>query len=156
VGAAPLGGNRAENVGNTRPLVIIDGIYGRSMDEIDPNDIASLSVLKDASAAIYGAQAANGVILITTKSGQEGKPRLNYQFFQGFMTPTIIPDVTSAAEYATMLSEYQIANGKARTWSDDDIALFANGTDPWGHPNTDWYGDLVKKWTHHLPSQCDN
>jgi TonB-dependent starch-binding outer membrane protein SusC len=117
------------------------------MDEIDPNDISSLSVLKDASAAIYGAQAANGVILITTKSGQEGKPKLNYQFFQGFMTPTIIPDVTNAAEYATMLSEYQVANGKARTWSDDDISLFANGTDPWGHPNTDWYGDLVKKWT---------
>jgi TonB-dependent starch-binding outer membrane protein SusC len=146
-GRSTLGGNRASNVDNTRPLVIIDGIYGRSMDEIDPNDISSLSVLKDASAAIYGAQAANGVILITTKSGQEGKPRLNYQFYQGFMTPTIIPDVTNAAEYATMLSEYQIANGKARTWSDDDIALFANGTDPWGHPNTDWYGDLVKKWT---------
>ena len=79
------------------------------MDELDPSDIESLSVLKDASAAIYGAQAANGVILITTKKGQEGRPRLNYQFYQGFMTPTIIPDVTNAGEYATMLSEYQIA-----------------------------------------------
>ena len=79
------------------------------MDELDPTDIESLSVLKDASAAIYGATAANGVILITTKKGQEGRPRLNYQFYQGFMTPTIIPDVTDAAEYATMLSEYQIA-----------------------------------------------
>ena len=101
------------NLGSSEsPLVIIDGVQGRSMDELDPSDIESLSVLKDASAAIYGAQAANGVILITTKKGQEGRPRLNYQFYQGFMTPTIIPDVTNAWEYATMLSEYQVANGK--------------------------------------------
>lgn len=146
-GRSTLGGNRASNASQTRPLVVIDGVTGRSMDEIDPNDIASLSVLKDASAAIYGAQAANGVILITTKSGTEGKPKLNYQFYQGFMTPTIIPDVTNAAEYATMLSEYQVANGKARTYTDADIELFRNHTDPWGHPDTDWYGDLIKNWT---------
>ncbi|HPV17207.1 MAG TPA: SusC/RagA family TonB-linked outer membrane protein, partial [Bacteroidales bacterium] len=133
--------------GYTNPLIIIDGVQGRSMDELDPSDIESLSVLKDASAAIYGATAANGVILITTKKGQEGRPRLNYQFYQGFMTPTIIPDVTNAAEYATMLSEYQVANGKNRTYSDEDIRLFASGEDPWEHPDTDWYGDLIKKWT---------
>ncbi len=146
-GRSTLGGDRATNATNTRPLVIIDGIQGRSMDEIDPMDIASLSVLKDASAAIYGNSAANGVILITTKKGQEGLPRLNYQFYQGFMTPTVIPDVTNAAEYATMLSEYQVANGKSRTYTDADIDLFRNGKDPWKHPDTDWYGDLIKKWT---------
>ena len=132
---------------NTGPLIVIDGVQGRSMDEIDPMDIASLSVLKDASASIYGAQAANGVILITTKKGQEGKPRLSYQFYQGFMTPTIIPQVTNAAEYATMLTEYQVAQGKTRSFSDADIALYADGSDPWQHPNTDWYGDLIKNWT---------
>jgi len=107
-GRSTLNGDVATYTSNTAPLVVIDGVPGRSMDEIDPNDIESLSVLKDASAAIYGAQAANGVILIKTKSGQEGKPRLNYQFFQGFMTPTVVPDVTNAAEYAEMLSEYQV------------------------------------------------
>ncbi len=117
------------------------------MDEIDPMDIESLSVLKDASAAIYGAQAANGVILITTKKGAEGTPRLNYQFYQGFMTPTVIPDVTNAAEYATMLSEYQVGKGASRTYSDADIELFKSGADPWKHPDTDWYSDLIKKWT---------
>jgi TonB-dependent starch-binding outer membrane protein SusC len=132
---------------NSAPLVIIDGVQGRNMDEIDPNDVASISILKDASAAIYGASAANGVILITTKKGQEGKPRLSYQFFQGFMTPTIIPKVTNAGDYATMLSEYQINQGKTRTYTDADIGLFYSGADPWQHPNTDWYGDLVKKWT---------
>ncbi len=146
-GRSTMGGNRASNASQTQPLVVIDGVMGRSMDEIDPMDIASLSVLKDASAAIYGAQAANGVILITTKRGQEGKPKLNYQFYQGFMTPTIIPDVTNSSEYATMLSEYQVANGKARTYSDADIELFKSGADPWQHPNTDWYGDLIKDWT---------
>lgn len=153
-GRATLGGSdgnqRGNNSGsnnNIAPLIVIDGVPGRSMSEIDPMDIASLSVLKDASAAIYGAQAANGVILITTKRGQEGKPRLNYQFYQGFMTPTIIPDVTNSTEYATMLSEYQVAQGKTRTYTDADIALFASGEDPWKHPNTDWYGDLIKNWT---------
>ncbi len=146
-GARMLVRGRTNLGANDGPLIIIDGVQGRSMDELDPNDISSLSVLKDASAAIYGASAANGVILITTKKGQEGTPRLNYQFYQGFMTPTIIPDVTDAAEYATMLSEYQTQNGKSRSYSDADIALFKSGVDPWEHPNTDWYGDLIKKWT---------
>ena len=132
---------------DTGPLVVIDGITGRSMYDIDPMDISSLSVLKDASAAIYGAQAANGVILITTKKGKEGKPRLNYQFYQGLMTPTIVPESCNAAEYATMISEFEDENNKTRTYSDADIALYKSGADPWLHPNTDWMGDLIKKWT---------
>ncbi len=81
------------------------------------------------------------------KSGQEGKPKLNYQFYQGFMTPTIVPETTNAGEYATMLSEYQDAQGKTRTYTDTEIQLFFDGSDPWRHPNTDWYGDLIKDWT---------
>ena len=131
----------------TGPLVVIDGIVGRSMNDIDASDIESLSVLKDASAAIYGAQAANGVIIITTKKGQEGKPRLNYQFYQGFMTPTVIPKVTNAGDYSTMLSEFQDANHRPRSFSDADIALFYSGADPWKHPNTNWINDLIKEWT---------
>ncbi len=147
-GRTTLGGDVATYNDNTAPLIVIDGIPGRSMDEIDPNDVESLSILKDASAAIYGAQAANGVILIKTKSGVEGKPRLNYQFYSGMMTPTVIPEVTDAAEYATMLSEYQVYQGKARRYTDNDIELFRSGVDPWEHPNTDWYGDLIEKWTN--------
>ncbi len=146
-GRSTLGGDRGTNFGSTNPLIVIDGVQGRSMDEIDPMDIASISVLKDAAASIYGSNAANGVILITTKKGAEGKPRLNYQFYQGFMTPAIIPQTTNAQEYATMLTEYQTQNGIARTYTDKDIELFGSGADPWEHPNTDWYGDLIKKWT---------
>lgn len=129
------------------PLVVIDGIPGRSMTDIDPVDIESISILKDASAAIYGAQAANGVILVTTKKGEAGKPRLSYQFYQGFVTPTLLPKVTNAGDYATMLSEYQDYENKPRTYSDEDIALYYSGRDPWEHPNSDWEGDLLSKWT---------
>ena len=130
----------------TSPLVVIDGIPGRELNEIDPIDIASISVLKDASAAIYGSSAANGVILVTTKRGQSGLPRLRYQFYQGFMTPTILPEVTNAGDYATMLSEYQDYENRNRTYSDEDIALFYNGEDPWEHPNSKWVDDLIAKW----------
>jgi len=146
-GRNTLGGDRGTDFGKTNPLVVIDGVQGRSMDEIDPMDISSVSVLKDAAASIYGSNAANGVILITTKKGAEGKPRLNYQFYQGFMTPTIVPQTTNAMEYATMLTEYQTQNGIARTYTDKDIELFGSGADPWEHPNTNWYGDLIKEWT---------
>ena len=131
----------------TDPLVVIDGVQGRSIGEIDPNDIASFSVLKDASAAIYGAQAANGVILVTTKSGATGKPKLNFSFYQGIMTPSKISEMCNAAEYATMLSEYEDNLGASRTYTNEDIALFASGADPWEHPNTDWYNELIKTWT---------
>lgn len=147
-GRTTLGGTAGTYASNTAPLVVIDGVPGRNLDEIDPNDVESLSILKDASAAIYGASGANGVILIKTKSGAEGKPRLNYQFFTGMMTPTVVPEVTDAAEYAEMLSEYQVYQGKARRYSDKDIELFRSGVDPWEHPNTDWYGDLIEKWTN--------
>ena len=138
-----------DDASKTDPLVIIDGAQGRSLGEIDPNDISSFSVLKDASAAIYGAQAANGVILVTTKSGEAGKPKLTFNFYQGLMTPSKIPEMCNAAEYATMLTEFENYNGNTsnHTYSDEDIALFASGADPWEHPNTDWYGELIKKWT---------
>jgi len=142
-GRTTLGDDNA----NTAPLVVVDGVPGRSLTDIDPVDIESVSVLKDASAAIYGATAANGVILVTTKKGQTGKPRFNYQFYQGFMTPTILPKATNAGDYATMLSEYQDYENRNRTYTDEDIALFYSGRDPWKHPNSDWVSDLVADWT---------
>ncbi len=76
--------------GKSDPLVVVDGVPGRSLESIDPNTIESISVLKDASAAIYGAQAANGVILITTKRGKIGKPTVTASFNQGYGRPTRI------------------------------------------------------------------
>ncbi len=131
---------------NTAPLVVIDGVPGRSLEEIDPSDIAGISVLKDAAASIYGSTAANGVILVTTRKGDSGKPRVTYQFYQGFMTATKLPDVATAWEYAQYISDYQDYEGVSRLYSDTDIELFKNGKDPWEHPQTDWMDDLVRDW----------
>jgi len=131
----------------TKPLIVIDGIPDRSLYEIDPNDIESISVLKDASAAIYGSRAANGVILVTTKSGTNEKATLSYQYSIGFKNPTILPKVANAGEYAQYVSDYQTYEGLTRLYSDRDIELYKSGVDPWEHPNTDWMGDLVKNWT---------
>lgn len=138
---------------NTGPLVVIDGIPDRSLYEVDPNDIESISLLKDASAAIYGSRAANGVILVTTKTGSEGN-WMSYRFYQGFKTPTILPQVASAGEYAQYISDYQDYEGLSRLYSDADIELYRNGRDPWEHPQTNWMDDLVRNWatesSHHL------
>lgn len=148
-GRTTLGG-----AGQTSPLVVIDGIPNRSLSEVDPNDVESISILKDAAAAIYGSSAANGVVLVTTKSGTNSETRLNYQFYQGFLTPTILPEPAGAAQYAQYISDYQDYEGLSRLYSDRDIELYKSGVDPWEHPTTDWTDELVQDWTtaskHHL------
>jgi TonB-linked SusC/RagA family outer membrane protein len=132
-------------LGDNSPLVVIDGIANRSMDRLDPSDVESITVLKDASAAIYGAQAANGVILITTKRGEMGKPRITFTINGGINRPTRIPEMANAAQYAEMLNEIDIYRGRDPRFTAEDIQLFKDGSDPWGHPNTDWFGEVFKK-----------
>jgi TonB-dependent SusC/RagA subfamily outer membrane receptor len=87
-------------LGNNSPLIVIDGIPDRvgGLGRLNPGDIESISVLKDASAAIYGARAANGAILITTKKGNIGKPKITYDFNQGYTQPARIPKMSNAFE----------------------------------------------------------
>lgn len=132
---------------NSSPLIVVDGIPGRSLDRIDPNIIDNITVLKDASAAIYGAQAANGVILITTKRGKAGKPRISFSYNKGIGQPTSLPEMTNSAQYATMLNEVDKYNGVPNRYTDNDIIVFQNGSDPFGHPNTDWYSATLKNWS---------
>ena len=131
------------------PMVLIDGIEG-DMNIVDTQDIESISVLKDAaSAAIYGSKAANGVILITTKRGKQGAPKINYNALFGWSSPSELMPRTSSAELAQLTNEAEywgaISEGatleqatKRMPYSQTDIDLYANGTDPYGHPNTDW------------------
>ncbi|GEO07203.1 SusC/RagA family TonB-linked outer membrane protein [Adhaeribacter aerolatus] len=164
----------SNTLNNNSALVVIDGVPGRAggLDRINPKDIESVSVLKDAAAAIYGSRAANGVILITTKRGKTGKPQLSYDFNQGYSQPTVIPDLTSSAEYTSMLNDlnvyelpvsewaaateaykktgtYTRPNGTVRNapYTPNDLELYRNGTDPWLHPNTDWYKATLKNWS---------
>lgn len=134
-------------LGNNSALIVVDGIPGRSLDRIDPNSIESVTVLKDASAAIYGAQAANGVILITTKRGKAGRPQLTVNANQGFSQPTRLPKLTDAAEYATALNEVDVYRGRQERYTALSIQKFSDGSDPWGHPNTDWFEATYKDWT---------
>ncbi len=123
---------------NSSPMVIVDGVES-SMDEIAPEDIASISVLKDAaSAAIYGSKAANGVILITTKSGKAGTPVVRYAGGFGWQAATDLPDYLGSYDYAVLYNEALALDGKSPRFTDQDLTLFKNGTDPYGHPNTDW------------------
>ena len=130
------------------PLVIVDGVPG-SMNSIDPQDIESISVLKDAaSSAIYGVQAANGVILITTKKGKAGQSaRVNYSGLVSWASPTARLNFLGAADFAMLYNEAtRNENPNAPLpFSDKDIQKFRDGSDPIGHPDTDWYNAVMKK-----------
>lgn len=130
------------------PLIVIDGVPDRSggLDRINPRDIENISVLKDASAAIYGARAANGVILITTKRGREGQaPQFSFNFNQGFNQPTRIPEMADAPTYMRMLNEVDMYRNNAPRFSEEEIQQHADpNSDPWLYPNTDWFAASLK------------
>ncbi|MEY8485620.1 SusC/RagA family TonB-linked outer membrane protein [uncultured Parabacteroides sp.] len=134
------------SLGSKDPLIVIDGVPGRAggLDRINPNEIESISVLKDAAAAIYGSRAANGVVLVTTKRGKEGKPTITYTGNMGFASPTRLPEVCDAYEYSVLLNEISTNAGGSPKYTAEDLELFRNGQDPWGHPNTNWYDEAIK------------
>ncbi|MEM9847595.1 MAG: TonB-dependent receptor, partial [Bacteroidota bacterium] len=163
-------------LGNSSPLVVIDGIPDRAggLARLLGQDIASVSVLKDASAAIYGARAANGAILVTTKQGEAGKTRVTYDFNQGFTQPTVVPDMSNAFEYANIMNELPIYRsipvdewGAAwnsiqttgtydsptagistlnANFSPEAVAAYRDGTDPLRFPDSDWFGATFREW----------
>ncbi len=122
------------------PYILIDGLESGSLNMLDPSDIESISVLKDAaSAAIYGSKAANGVILITTKRGRSGKARINYSGTVGMQSATRLMERMGSYEYATLTNELRKAAGQTPQFSDEALQKFRDGSDPENYPNTDWY-----------------
>lgn len=120
------------------PLILVDGVPGE-FNYLNVDDIEDITVLKDAaSAAIYGSRAAHGVILVTTKRGKTGKPSFHYNGYIGLNTPTDMPKNVSSAEYARIRNESQVNIGRAPIYSNEEIAKFADGSDPNRYPNTDW------------------
>ena len=138
-------------LGDNSPLVVIDGIPGRDLNSINANDVESISILKDASAAIYGARSANGVILVTTKRGMNKVPlTVNYSFYEGLLSPTRLPEMTDAPTYAKMIREmqsYMDIDEVNMRYSLEDIEKYESGEFPWTHPNTDWYDATMKKFS---------
>lgn len=137
-------------LGDNSPLIVVDGIPGRDLNALNPNDIESISVLKDASAAIYGARAANGVILVTTKQGSEGPTTFNYSFYQGFLSPERLPEMADAGTYAQMIRELQSYQGVDEAnmqFSVEDVERYNSGLYPWTHPNTSWYDVMLRDFS---------
>jgi TonB-dependent starch-binding outer membrane protein SusC len=130
-------------------LVVIDGVPDRDggLERLDARDIESISVLKDATAAIYGSRAANGVILVTTKRGRSGAvqpPELTVNINQGFNHPTRIPQMADGPTYMTMMNEINVYRNLPPAYTADQIQKTRAGTDPWLYPNTDWFGAVIK------------
>ena len=127
-------------------LVIVDGVE-QSFNNIDANEIESISILKDASAAIYGARAGNGVILVTTKRGNTGKPMVSFNGTWTAQSFTNFTEPVGAGEYATITREAELNSGKPEdqlSFTEEDIAKYFAGTDP-QYPNTSWYDEIMRK-----------
>ena len=132
--------------GDNSPLIIVDGIADRGFSRLNPDDIESISVLKDASAAIYGARAANGVILVTTKRGKKGDITVNYTGNYSLSQPTRVPEMLNSFQYATYVNEYDRGHGLAETYSQDALQKLQDGSDPINYANTDWWSSVAKDW----------
>jgi TonB-linked SusC/RagA family outer membrane protein len=130
--------------GNNAPLVLVDNVEYPDWQRLNANDIESISVLKDASAAIYGARAANGVILITTRRGTIGKPTISYSFNQGISTPTRLPKMASSYQLAEYFNDYYTQLGQPARFTDEELEKFRTGSDPVNYPNVDWYDEVMR------------
>ncbi len=135
------------------PLVLIDGVQG-NLSDLNPNNIENISVLKDAaSASIYGARAANGVILVTTKSGKAGKVTMEYNGNYGMHSPTKMFElITNSAEYMELFNEARVNSGLTELYTDEMIETYRNATDRNLYPNTDWLDLLFNP----APTQTHN
>jgi TonB-linked SusC/RagA family outer membrane protein len=138
--------------GNTDPLTLVDGIQVDNYNNIDPNEIESVTILKDASStAVYGIRGANGVLIITTKRGKAGPPKVSYTFNQGFNSFTDLRQMMNSADYATHFNEAlkndAFVTGAAYVprYTQQDLDLYANGQDPVFHPNINWFDVMFKK-----------
>ena len=126
------------------PLVLVDGIP-MDMNNLDPNTIESVTVLKDAAAAaIYGARAANGVIVVKTKRGTPGKVNVSYNGYFGIQKATYLPEFIDGAGYMEMLNAANINIGGDPIYSQEDIDNTRKGVDPVKYPNVDWADFLFK------------
>lgn len=153
MGGATIRIRGVTTIGNSDPLVIVDGVPVSDVNQVNPNDIENLSVLKDAaSASIYGSRAASGVILITTKRAKTDQASIQYSYENGFDTPTQLPDYMRAQRYMELVNELRwndAGNGTNRfpTFSQDLLTDYNQKhlSDPDKYPDTDWMSLTLNK-----------
>ncbi|MCD7973050.1 MAG: TonB-dependent receptor [Candidatus Azobacteroides sp.] len=136
---------------DSSPLIIVDGMERESFSQIDPNEVESISVLKDASStAVYGVRGANGVILVTTKRGAVGKPRISFSANWGIQKPTQVPEFLGSYDQLVLMKQAYINDGKdplveaPSLLSDEALEGFRTGSDPYKYPNIVWYKAMTK------------
>ena len=144
------------NNSSNAPLIIVDGVQREDansfntgvFNNIDPEDIASISLLKDASAtAVYGAKGANGVLIITTKRGVSGKPRLSIKVESGLTSFTKKPEMLNGVDYMTLYNEARRNSGLSEVYSREDILITKSGLDPYIYPSVDWMEEVYKTFS---------
>ncbi len=161
VGSVPNLNVRGRSVAGNSPLYIIDGILSSAADfsRLSPADVENISILKDASAAIYGTRAGYGVVLVETKKGGGGKMNISYNMYNAYQTPTYLPKYADAVGYMKLKNEaYYNANnnvGHFSQYKQEQIDLTAAGTDPDRYPNTDWYKETYRKMANVLNNEIN-
>lgn len=133
------------STGNSQPLLVVDGIP-RDFTQLDPNNIETFTILKDAAAvAPYGVAGANGVVLVTTKRGKQGKATLTYNGYVGFQNPTVLPAYLSSYEEASLKNRAAENVGLPAPFSDYALQKFKDGSDPDAYPNHDVWNHIVSR-----------
>jgi TonB-linked outer membrane protein, SusC/RagA family/TonB-dependent outer membrane receptor, SusC/RagA subfamily, signature region len=133
--------------GSQNPLILVDGVE-RDFKNMNALEIETISILKDASAtAVYGVRGANGVVLVTTKRGQSGKPTVSFNTDIGFQSATRLPEMVNAYEIATLINEGYINEGYNPIYSQEELDAYKYGTDPYNYPNINWMDFMLKDRT---------
>ncbi len=146
------------NSAGNQPLIIVDDVeysYDQ-LSQINTNEIESISILKDASTtAIYGIKGANGVLVVKTRRGIEGKPKINVRAETGMQTPVRTPKFLNSYNTAQLVNEAYANDGLQAQWSDTDLEHFRTGDDPYGYPDVNWYNEIFKKTAQQSNTNID-
>ena len=146
------------NDAGNQPLIIVDDIQYSydQLSQININEIESISILKDASTtAIYGIKGANGVLVVKTRRGLEGKPQINLRLETGVQMPVRTPNFLNSYNTATLVNEAYRNDGLVELFSDLDLQLFQDGSDPYGHPDVNWYNEIFNKTAYQQNANLD-
>jgi TonB-linked SusC/RagA family outer membrane protein len=146
------------NGDSNSPTIYVDDIE-YTLDQfsrLDPNEIESVSVLKDASAtAVFGVRGANGVIIVTTRRGKIGAPQITFRGESSLQQPTIFPKFLNAYDAATLYNQGMKNDGQTPKFTEADLAAYRDHTDPYGHPDIDWKNELFKKFSKQYRGNFD-
>jgi len=146
------------NSEGNKPLIIVDDVQYSydQLQQINMNEIESISILKDASTtAIYGIKGANGVLVVKTRRGVEGKTKITARYEVGIQMPVITPRFLDSYQTATLVNEAYKNDGLNQIFTDEDLRLFQTGEDPYGHPNVNWNDEIFKKYAYQQNANVD-